>query len=332
MGYRIHFTHLDLARTRVAEGPMPMHELELAARALQGRGQPMRFETWRRRARTQLSAQARMVLALMPAVGYSPGFLSPAKMGSFEDLLEHVRSTPAERVRRDLLEATDSQCPFPAWAYRLAEDETLFEDLCTGLGHLYGCLLAPYWAEFTEHLAADRSLRLQHFLAGGVEQLLTQANPQWMRWNPPVLEVRTVNGIDRDLHLGGRGMLLVPSMIHRRAIVTDGHPPAISYPAHGGERVLKSGDLPFLSPQAADVDGMAMLLGRTRTLVLTTIVEHPGCTTKDLASRARIAPASASEHATVLRNAGLISSSRHRNFVFHSPTPLGLALLKASGG
>ncbi|WUD70263.1 hypothetical protein OG937_46050 [Streptomyces sp. NBC_00510] len=75
MVYRIHFTVQDLARTRVAEAPMPLHELELAARALQSRSQPARLDAWRHRARAQMSAQARVALALMPAVGYSPGFL-----------------------------------------------------------------------------------------------------------------------------------------------------------------------------------------------------------------------------------------------------------------
>jgi DNA-binding MarR family transcriptional regulator len=72
---------------------------------------------------------------------------------------------------------------------------------------------------------------------------------------------------------------------------------------------------------------VSILLGRTRTVVLTTIAENQGCSTKELAARAGITPASASEHATLLREAGLIRSPGHRNSVLHSLTPLGLALL-----
>ncbi|WP_432189481.1 MarR family transcriptional regulator [Streptomyces sp. Tue6028] len=326
MVYRIHFTVQDLARTRVADAPMPLHELELAARALQSRGRPARLDAWRHRARAQLSAQARVALTLMPAVGCSPDFLSPARAGGVEDLLEQVRSTPREHVRTNLLETARRRPSLPAWTRRLADDASLFAELCTGLGDLHTCLLAPHWDRFTAHLEADRPLRLQQLLTGGVEQLLTQANPQWMRWKAPVLEVRMPSGADRDVHLDGEGLLLVPSMFCTRAIVTDGPPVSVSYPAcpdhHPGDLTV-----PASIPGRSRSSGASTLLGRTRTTVLTTVAEHPGCSTKELAARAGIAPASASEHATVLREAGLIRSLRHRNSMLHSLTPLGLAFL-----
>lgn len=68
-------------------------------------------------------------------------------------------------------------------------------------------------------------------------------------------------------------------------------------------------------------------LGRLDDLL---IAEHPGCSTKELAGLAGIAPASASEHATVLREAGLVQTVRHRNLAVHSATVLGVALLNAS--
>ncbi|MFE0514703.1 ArsR/SmtB family transcription factor [Streptomyces sp. NPDC058964] len=308
---------------------MPLHELELAARALQSRSQPARLDAWRHRARAQLSARARMALALLPAVGCSPDFLSPARAGGVEELLEQVRSTPREHIRTNLLETARRRPSLPAWTRRLADDVSLFAELCTGLGDLHTSLLAPHLARFTAYLQADRALRLQQLLAGGVEQLLTQANPQWMRWNPPVLEVRMANGADRDLHLDGEGFLLIPSMFCTRAIVTDGPPVSVSYPACQDGR---PGELtiPASVPGQARPIGASTLLGRTRTTVLTTIAEHQGCSTKELAARAGIAPASASEHATVLREAGLIRSLRHRNSMLHSLTPLGLALLNTS--
>ncbi|WP_392674639.1 winged helix-turn-helix domain-containing protein [Streptomyces sp. LN785] len=331
MVYRIHFTIQDLARTRVAEAPMPLHELELAARAVQSRSEPARLDDWRRRVRAQLSAQARMVLALMPAVGPSPGFLSPAKAGAVEELLDLVRGTPRERVRTSLREAAHHHPSLPAWTRRLADDASLFAELCTGLGHLHASLLAPYWTQFTEHLAADRALRMQHLLDGGVEQLLTQTNPRWMQWKAPVLEIRMINGADRDLYLEGEGFLLIPSMFCTRAVVTDGRPVSVSYPADQDRRPREL-TTPAAVSGHAHSPGVSTLLGRTRTVVLTTIAEHHGCSTKELAARAGIALASASEHATVLREAGLIRSLRHRNSVLHSLTPLGLALLNTPVG
>ncbi|MEU8835448.1 MULTISPECIES: winged helix-turn-helix domain-containing protein [Streptomyces] len=331
MVYRIHFTVQDLARTRVSEAPMPLHELELAARSLQSRSRPAHLGAWRHRARAQLSAQARMTLALMPAVGCSPGFLSPTKAGAIEELLEQVRSTPRERVRTDLLEVAHHRPSLPEWSRRLPDDASLFADICTGLSHLHACLLAPHWAQFTEHLAADRTLRLQQLLTGGVEQLLTEANPQWMRWNPPVLEIRMVDGADHDLHLDGEGFLLIPSMFCARAIVTHGRPVSVSYPARADQSLRGLTALSFM-PGHVTSPSVSTLLGRTRTLVLTTIAKHQDCSTKELAARAGIAPASASEHATILREAGLIRSLRQRNSVLHSLTPLGLALLNNPSG
>jgi DNA-binding transcriptional ArsR family regulator len=54
-----------------------------------------------------------------------------------------------------------------------------------------------------------------------------------------------------------------------------------------------------------------------------------GCTTTELAGRAGISLAAASQHATVLRDAGLIASRRQGGAVLHVLTPLGAELLQA---
>ncbi|WP_328863233.1 helix-turn-helix domain-containing protein [Streptomyces sp. NBC_00306] len=331
MAIRIHFTVQDLARTRVAEAPMPLHELELAVRALQSRSQPARFEAWRRRARAQLSVEARMALALMPAVGRSPGFLSPAKAGPVDELLEQVRTTPRDSITANMRETAMRNPALPGWSRDVAHNASLLTALCTGLRHLHAELLAPHWNQFTEHLAADRGLRLQQQLTGGVEQLLSRANPRWMRWNPPVLEVRLMSGAEGDLQLEGQGLLLVPTMFSRRPVLTHGNPVAVSYPVCQDLSPLEAASHGF-KPGRGCPAHVSMLVGRTRARVLTAIADHQGCSTGELAAHAAIAPASASEHATVLRAAGLIRSLRHHNTVSHSLTPLGLALLSAPEG
>jgi DNA-binding MarR family transcriptional regulator len=72
---------------------------------------------------------------------------------------------------------------------------------------------------------------------------------------------------------------------------------------------------------------LVALLGRTRAAVLCAIIEMPGCSTSELAAAARVSLASASEHATVLRSAGLITTVRHRQTARHAPTAVGSALL-----
>ncbi|WP_267243077.1 winged helix-turn-helix domain-containing protein [Streptomyces sp. PR69] len=75
---------------------------------------------------------------------------------------------------------------------------------------------------------------------------------------------------------------------------------------------------------------LSALLGRTRATVLWVIADHPGSTTTELAQLAGISLASASEHATVLRSANLISTARHRNTALHTATAAGLTLLNSA--
>ncbi|MGH3375093.1 MAG: winged helix-turn-helix domain-containing protein [Actinoallomurus sp.] len=323
MTYRIHFTTLDLARTRVTDAPMPGLELNFATRILQNRSQPARLDAWRRRARARLTGDARMALSLVPPFGYSPTFISPSQVGAPEEVLEGVRATPQSAVAAELAAISERQ-PIPSWARRLADDPELYAKVSDGVDDLYRILLKPHWAQITDLLRADRAVRTRQLLAGGIERVLAEANPRWMRWKPPVLEIRMPNGVERDLRLEGQGVILMPTVFHPRTLVDDeGTPqPIISYPA-GLEHPLRS--LTVVAPTGA----VAALLGTTRSAVLTVIAEHPGSSTKELAALARIAPASASEHATVLRDAGLISTVRYRNTALHSVTNLGLALLNA---
>ncbi|MFD7904748.1 MarR family transcriptional regulator, partial [Kitasatospora sp. NPDC059747] len=80
---------------------------------------------------------------------------------------------------------------------------------------------------------------------------------------------------------------------------------------------------------APPAGALGALLGVTGAALLLAIAEQDGCTTGAIASAVRISAASASEHATVLRAAGLISTLRDRTTAIHSPTTAGLTLLGA---
>ncbi|MEU3570334.1 winged helix-turn-helix domain-containing protein [Kitasatospora sp. NPDC036755] len=327
MVYRIHFTAEDLARTRLSD-PMPFSELFAAARALQGRGLAARLDPWRRRALAGLPGRARMALSLVPADGWAPTFLMPAVAADPAQLLERVRATPGGLVGAELAAIAEHQ-PVPGWARHLADDGALRGELADSLGLLYEHLVGRHWPQLLDRHAADRAVRVRQFLGGGVESLLAGACPRWMRWNPPVLEVRSP--VDHDLYLRGQGILLGPSVFATRVTVSDdthGQPlPVVTYPVDDSRpadwSVLLGPDrLPVGSTVA-----LSALLGHTRAAVLETIAEHPGCSTKELAALAGITPSSASEHATVLREARLIGTSRYRNAVLHTPTALGLGVL-----
>jgi DNA-binding transcriptional ArsR family regulator len=190
--------------------------------------------------------------------------------------------------------------------------------------------VAPYWGRIQAAVEADRSRRARALLDGGAEGLLASLRPA-MRWESGVLEVLDYP-VDRELHLDGRGLLLLPSFFCTRIPVTlldPELPPVLVYPVDrlggpgpaAGER---AGPAP-LDGRGMGREALAALLGRTRAAVLETVSD--GSTTGEVARRLRISPAAASQHTTVLRNAGLLVSQRERNTVLHTLTRLGRAML-----
>ena len=168
-------------------------------------------------------------------------------------------------------------------------------------------------AGFTRHVPGARAL-----LHGGHDHLLATLHPT-VHWRPPVLEVTYPE--DRDLYLDGRGLLLQPSFFCWQRPVTVANPdlpPVLVYPIEHDPHWLHH------DPQRA-TRTLVALLGRTRAAVLEAIAD--GCTTTGLARRLTISVASASQHATTLREAGLSTTYRDRNTVHHTITPLGLALI-----
>lgn len=70
---------------------------------------------------------------------------------------------------------------------------------------------------------------------------------------------------------------------------------------------------------------VAQLIGTSRARLLE-LLDRP-MTTTGLAGALRMAPSTASRHASVLREAGLLTSHRHGNRMMHHRTQLGTALL-----
>jgi DNA-binding transcriptional ArsR family regulator len=188
--------------------------------------------------------------------------------------------------------------------------------------------LTPYWPAIRRRAAADRAVRIRALHTGGVggaQGLLTSFRPA-MRWRPPVLEIPS-HPVDRDLHLQGRGLLLVPSQFlwNRPVPLADPElPPTILYPLDHDPRWMYT---PYGAGEPLpSADALDRLLGPTRAAVLRAAATVPNTT--ELARRVGISPSAASQHAAVLRDSGLIVSHRHANSVFHQLTPMGGALLR----
>jgi hypothetical protein len=330
---RIVFSSDDIARTRVAASADPVWELILSLHLLQGRTHDPVMSGWRRDVADTLRREVtaghlRLLFALNPPRGYFPDFLTPAdSTDGLESGLDAIRSTPITRLRRDLtVLAADNMLPPTASGLARGDPDTL--------AHLVGSMrtyrdvaIVPYWARIQAAVEADRGRRARAVLDGGAEGLLDSLRPA-MRWNAGVLEVAHYP-VSRELYLDGRGLLLVPSYFCARTPVTlldPALPPVLVYPVErlGGLNISADDTAPDAERESGR-EALAALLGRTRAAVLEVV--DAGCSTGEVARRLGISAAAASQHATVLRNAGLLVTRRERNTVLHTLTPLGRAML-----
>ncbi len=166
-----------------------------------------------------------------------------------------------------------------------------------------------------------------------MERLLRELNPRRIIWKPPVLHVTMASGRSGDVYLDGRGLLLIPTLFgsHYPALCDRAEPqPWITFPIRSDHRLSAEPASVTAAALAEPSQSLTALLGRTRATVMSVIADHPGGTTTQLAEYARISLASASEHATILRNAGLTALLRDGKNARHTATPAGLALLSAS--
>lgn len=162
-------------------------------------------------------------------------------------------------------------------------------------------------------------------LAAGGHQALFDTLHQHLRWRRDGLEQPC---FDWEYDLGGSGLLLMPSAFWTGPplfMAGDGVrlQSALLYAAQPNGQAAD----PDAGPLAgeAENDNLATLIGPTRAVVLRALAEPRG--TADLARAVGISPASASEHAKVLRNAYLIETRREGRSVRHSLTPLGRTML-----
>lgn len=348
---RVHFTAADLARTRIADGPDPLWETVLSVHQLTERNPDPALRAWRTRECPRGRSALRMLRPVMPPRGYFPDFLTPAaSLGGLEHGIDAVLSTPRPRLRAELTRLVERASP-PAWMRPLAEGEPdSLRRLGRALRAYHASVLRPAWSWISERTEQDRLWRAQTQSVAGTDAMLHTFGPL-LRWRPPVLTVDYP--IDRDLHLDGRGLVLVPSYFCRQlpvALADGSLPPILVYPARpparhrvgtagggavggvagaggavGGTAGGAAGGAEAGGTEAVEAESLAHLLGHTRAAVLQSLGGL--CTTSELARRAGVSASSASEHAAVLRRAGLITSTRLRNRVHHSLTPLGTALL-----
>lgn len=315
---RIRFTVADLARTRLAGTASVLTATTFSATRLTHGPGRSDVERWRRMVRACWRPPVPPLFGALTPTGPRhplPGFLRPRQgLTSLDEELDRVLSTPRRVLRADL-EHVSRYRRLPAWSHDLADGRAVaLAPLVDSLRGYHRVAVAPYWQGMHTTLAADRARRARQLRDGGVEAVLDSVHPR-MRWRPPVLEVDGVPDIDYDL--GGRGLLLAPAAFSTYVPCDpDEEQPTLfyeaAYPGSPGPR----------GPHA----DLAALLGHSRSTALQVIAE--GVSTGALARRAGLSVSSASQHATVLRRAGLVTTMRKGRTTHHTLTPLGADLLR----
>jgi DNA-binding transcriptional ArsR family regulator len=280
---------------------------------LEEKNPPAFLRSWLSRVKADqrsLTPGIRVLATLTPRGPYFPDFLTPPEghLG-LDPALGAITGTPKRRLKQELDKLAE-WWPLPPWTHSLTESRAL-ATLASTLRAYHDIAIAPYGALISRRVAAEHATRESQ-----TGETLLRGMAPLMRWRPPVLEMPY--RITRDLHLRGRGLLLVPSFFCRHtpvALADADLPPTLVYPI-----------TPRAHLQASAGEPLTALLGATRATILTAI--DTGTTTTELARRVGTSPASVSRHTQVLREAGLVETTRHGKAVQHTLTPLGIALLE----
>ena len=328
MVWRIHFTAEDLERIQVRPTLGPLAETVKAMSLLRCPQQPRApYRQWRGQVKDRLTPQMTALTALLP-LG-SKGVDLPMLIGTaatIEQGVQNLLAVPREQLLVEM-EFTDREAKLPAAAWAVAETGQARLQLAAATVAAHRALIEPFWTRIHACLHAEHVTQLRTLADGGPDRLLASLQSQWVRWRPPVLEVLT--SVDYDITLNGRGIALLPSVFVGQLPslhLVPGDPTAMPWlilPPTGNRMEQRQlwGDP---RPRGA---ALAALVGRNRAAALRTIAE--GCSTTELADRVGISLAAASQHASVLREAGLITTHRQGSAVLHVLTPLGVELLRA---
>ena len=210
---RMSLSLADLASVRFAISPA--WEVVASLRVLRDPGAHAVHLPWvtRHRATVLASPDLRQLrdLAIAPE-RHLPGFLAPAPQSPVaepEAEFAAVRETPAAVVREELASVYGDRLPASLAELRRAPRRTL--PVIVGQMQTYwGLTLAPYWGRIRGILEGDVMFRARRLADDGPHRMFPELDPA-VSWSDDVLSVDRPN-LDRDYELGGRGLVLVPSL------------------------------------------------------------------------------------------------------------------------
>lgn len=314
----------DLSTVRFAWSPV-WETLQAVRVFIDPRGRPY-HQTWH----AAMAAEAARLhltplFAVNPMHGSVPDFLTPPPhqpAPRFRDQLDEIRATPPEQVAEELRRCRKTLTGQAQAALdKMLTDPAAARDLLANqVQAAWERLVAPFWPRIQAFLDADVAHRSRQLTDHGLRPTLEGIDAR-ITWGDGTVAVN--DGMDLVVELHGRGLVLMPSAYIWPAVVAivdEPWQPMIAYPARG---------IADLWQQAAPPpDALVRLLGRTRALLLAGL-DRPASTGM-LAALHGLSPSGASKQLIAMRDAGLITGTRHGHEIRYARTRLGTELSRAA--
>lgn len=317
---RIEVGPTDVASSRFAVSPTfeLAHLLRTLYRAAPGSPIARRFRTGFDAVRGDAAVQTFAWLQ-GPGTGASFSAPPPAGMGqAVDDDLAVIRGADPRVVAEEVAEIRALRRPGEAVAAVL-DDPRFTHRLADAIAVAWQAVLAPDWSRVRAVLERDVRFRADRLTEVGWSAALTGMHPT-LAWADGAVVVD--RAFDATAVLGGRGLLLVPSVFIGHGLAVYGEEawqPTIVYPSRGAGLVFEEADPP--------TDPLAPLLGRTRAGLLLALAAPSS--TSQLAVLTGASLGATGDHLKVLLDAGLVARTRAGRSVVYRRTPLGDALATA---
>lgn len=306
----------DLAGVRF--GISPLCELGLSLRAIRDpSGYPLQLP-WLRRteeARSQLNLDA--LLALVDERSWTPDFLNPrpeSPLTRIDDEFAALEQISAEQFHSDLM-SVHGEVP----AVYAGPARPAIRRMVGILEDFWDSCFAPHWQRMRTILEADVVYRGRQIAQSGLHTMLNDLSST-ADFDGHVLTVRLRTPVSRTERTDGLGLTLIPTMFTRRASapVSAGVPPLLMYPARGQGAMWET-------ERVTNPAAIVAVLGEVRTSLLTALAAPASST--ELGLRFGVTTSAVNQHLRVLRDAGLVTSTRYGRSVLYFRSELGAALL-----
>lgn len=312
-----------LGQTRFAYSPLAEVACSLWARE-QSPGPSL--QPWLRAARASLhSMDLDLLRTAIPTGALAPDFFfmwSTDSRTTIEQQIERVVDLPDEAIQKNL-DVVWAGRPMPPQALHLRNGGRPARlRLADAILAYWEVAIAPYWSRIRAVIDDDVSYRATRVLGGGLYELLADLHPEVSLRNRALY-------VDKphlpDAFYTDGELTLLPSVFAWPRLIISHDTPGhfdLMYAARGVGRVWESG------PDIEAADALGALLGRTRATILTRLA-IPLSTTQ-LAGELSQSPATISQHLSVLRRNGLLTSWRSGRSVLYRRTPLASSIMAVS--